>query len=498
MDTKVIETARELYQLRNQHPAWILLASRRAPIVASILSSLFEDASKEVRIADAEASLAKAFESFSFEEDFDPQGDFEILARKELRDWIKKKLIVERGGKINATASLIHAFEFLDSIQDKYMTSTASRLATVQREIDDLAAVLNPDIKDRQARIKKQIKKLQSDLKGLKSGDIKLLDEGQVVERIQDIYQLAMSLKSDFRRVEDSYRSADIEMRRSIIAEDHHRGEVVDKLLETQDALLATPEGRVFDTFYEQLSHTGELELMKVRLRQILGYPEAKKALTKEQFMDLRFLSNSLVIESRSVIEARARSESDVKTFIKAGMAVEHHRVNQTIKELFEVAAGINWSKQAIRRAPASLPAVGLGTSNSIPAVERMRFSQKDLSEQTPLDLQRNQSESSNLDADFWDDFYAFDSTSHVEQTVALIGAIAEPVSISWLYHTMRPEHPTEAIVGWIEMANQAHIDFTEKRESVEAKLSDVETIIYDVPLVCFAPKCFDSVELEI
>jgi hypothetical protein len=49
---------------------------------------------------------------------------------------------------------------------------------------------------------------------------------------------LAMSLRVDFRRVEDSWRDTDRALRHSIVSEQSHRGEIIDKLLDSYDSLL--------------------------------------------------------------------------------------------------------------------------------------------------------------------------------------------------------------------------------------------------------------------
>ncbi len=43
-------------------------------------------------------------------------------------------------------------------------------------------------------------------------------------ESIREVYQLALSLRSDFRRVEDSYREADRQLRQNIVRSDQNRG----------------------------------------------------------------------------------------------------------------------------------------------------------------------------------------------------------------------------------------------------------------------------------
>ena len=498
MDSKVVDTAQALYRLRQQNPAWVFLASRRAPLIASILNGLFAETNQEVTMIDAEAALAAAFETFANEEGFERSDDFDILARRELRDWIKKKLIVERGGRVSPTAALAQAQDFIDSIQETYMTSTASRLGTVQSEIEKLSSELNADPQERLLRLKSKLKSVQEEIGRVKQGEVSVLPDAQATERIREIYQLAVSLKSDFRRVEDSYRSADIELRRSFIAEDHNRGEVVEQLLQTQETLLATAEGQVFDAFYEQLSYTGELELMKAQLRQILAHEQASKALRRDQHLELRFLSNNLVQESRQVIEARARSENDVKSFIKAGVAIEHHRITQVTRELFEIAGKIDWASLKNRRLGVSLPPVGLAVGSSVPLVERLRFSTRSLDQSSPLNLVENQPDLADLDDELWQDFNAFDDVEHVEKTRSFVETLSEAVTIAQLFTAIQPEHPTEAIVAWLEIANQASLAFEARFETIEANISDAEKMIYKVPVVYYQPGCLKQIDLEI
>ena len=44
--------------------------------------------------------------------------DFRSVARKEIRDWIRKGLLVERGGLLLATDALQKAFRFVESIEN--------------------------------------------------------------------------------------------------------------------------------------------------------------------------------------------------------------------------------------------------------------------------------------------------------------------------------------------------------------------------------------------
>ena len=254
MDTTALRTAQQYIKSRKQNPAWVLLSSRRAPLVMGCLSSLFKYAQDGVLEADALVALTEMLNEFAYHEDFDinPETTSQ-LAGKELREWLKKGLIIERGQRIYATDALNNAMAFADSLDDRIMTTTASRLSVVQREIENLELGLNPSPESRIVALKRQISVLENELARAEQGDVPVLSKAAAVEHIREVYGLAMGLRADFRRVEDSWRDADRALRLSIVTEQYHRGEIVDRLLDGQEQLLQTPEGRVFDAFQEQL-----------------------------------------------------------------------------------------------------------------------------------------------------------------------------------------------------------------------------------------------------
>ncbi|GJG96834.1 hypothetical protein CBA19C6_20115 [Cupriavidus pauculus] len=236
----------------------------------------------------------------------DPEGDFSGQARRELRGWIRRSLVIEREGRLYATDALEEALRFAAALDGRLMTSTASRLSIVQREIENLEFSLNPDPRTRERYLQRKIQDLEKELEEVRAGNLRVLSQPEAVEAIREIYSLATSLRADFRRVEDSYREADMALRQSIVSERSHRGEIVDKLLNSHDELLETAEGKVFRGFQQQLGRTAELDAMKHRLRLIVRHPATRSALNAHQENELRWLIIRLVDESAAVIRARA------------------------------------------------------------------------------------------------------------------------------------------------------------------------------------------------
>jgi hypothetical protein len=463
--------ARELSQqfilLRRNHPAWLLLASRNGPLILASLKALLSGQSGGIEFESAVEHLAASFTDHANDTEFELGDDHSLTARRELRQWLKRGLVAERNGQLLATDALQRAFLFLESLESEAMTSTASRLATVQRAIENLDAQLSPSQTDRELSLKARIDALTKELSAVQAGVFEVLDGPQAEEGIREVYQLAMSLQVDFRRVEDSYREADRSLRQRIISEKQNRGEVVEELLGGHEALLQTPEGQVFETFHQQLVKPVELEQMKSRLRSILGNKNTDQALLRKQKADLRQLVARLVQESERVIQARARSERDVRSFLKTGLADELLRVGTLLQDVFQAALEVDWQSQTVRRTPSPLPPVAIATPNLF-LVERLLVKQIDHGNSDDLDLVPSEADPTMMDAEFWQAFRALDRVQLFEATMAHLLATGTPFTIGELAKALPPRHDLETLAYWLAMARQAGIDVTALQETID------------------------------
>ena len=498
MDASNKEFCNKLIKTRRQHPAWQLLASRRAPIIISCLKPLFESYTDGVPQEEAEQQLADMLSEHAYDDEFAiDHDDYTLAARRELRDWLKRELITERQGKIIATDALQQALSFIEDLNDRVMTSTASRLSIVQREIENLEVMLNPDPKSRARHLKQKIKMLEQELALVAQGHVETLEGSKAIEGIREIYNLAISLRADFRRVEDSYREADRHLRQSIISEQQHRGEVVDKLLDSHDHLLKTPEGQVFHGFHEQLSRTVELDNMKQRLRNILMKVEAAQALNLRQQTDLRRLVSQLVRESAGVIKARACSERDVKGFLKTGLAVEHHRVGQLLNEIFETALDIDWSQRSIRIQSSPLPPIAISVGN-LPLIERLRFKDIDDKKEEPLELTEQFTNLDDIGDDFWRAFDTLDRQMLIDETIKLLTEVGRPMTIAELSEQLPPTHDLETLALWLSMAREAGLAINQETEMIDLETRDGQALRFYIPKVVMTARSMQQIDKEL
>lgn len=468
---------------RQQHPAWRLLASPRAPLILSCLDALFEHQRDGVPFDAAVQALAETLAAHANDSDFEIElQDTPAQARRELREWIRRRLITEREGRLFETDALKTALRFVAQLDSRMMSSTASRLATVQREIDTLATALDPDPERRAAHLERRVAELQQQIDDTRAGRIQPLSPQQAVEGMREVYALASSLRADFRRVEDSWREADRTLRQAILSAQQHRGAVMDQLLDGHAALLHTQEGRVFENFQQQLDDQAELADMRNRLRAILAHPLTAQALDDLQRSELQLLVPQLIKEAKVVQAVRARSEREVAQFMKTGQAAENQRVGQLLNDILNQALSIDWTRQATRRSPAQLPPLSVAVSN-LPLIERLRAKSLDGGGEAELLLATQYARLDDMDAEFWQAFEGLDTEALLAHTLALLEARAAPLTLADLAQALPPgEHDLEILAQWISWADVA--DEAGAVQAVEVRGSDGRAWRFTVPRV--------------
>lgn len=485
---------------RQQHPAWRLLVSPRAPLMLGCLTSLFENHSKEGGIAEEDAlqALSQMLLDFANHAEFEVDVDNpQRQAGRELREWIKRGLVIERGSRLYETDALTRAVQFIESLDNSFMTSTASRLSVVQEQIQRLETGLDSDPVSRASVLRSRIEQLERELADVEAGKIEVLEDAQAIEAIRDLYMLASGLSADFRRVEDSWRAADQELRHSMLREGVHRGDVVEQLLDGQEALLNTAEGRVFNGFLQQLRQHTELQQMSQRIRNILQHPAATKALNRNQTLELRWLRMKLTNESKLVMQARARSEQDVRSFIKSGLAAEHHRVGLLLNQVFAEALELDWQQASVRRAGAVIPPLGMALGN-VPVAERLRYKEPGDETDTTPDFSQPDAALQDLDDEFWAAFDGLDREQMIADTLAVLAQAGKPLSLAQLAAELPMTYDLETLSLWIGMAREAGVSIGNETESLQ--LIDDEGMAWEylLPLAELNSAVLDGIQWEL
>jgi len=265
--------------LRNRHPAWRLLRSDHAPLVASFLQRVF--IAPNVRVMPA-ADLAEALEDELYAlrqqlgEDAFPKPAMDYLndwAAAE-RGWLRK---FYRPGTDEPQFDLMPATEkaiaWLVSLTERPFVGTESRLLMLFALLEQISAGTEADPARRIAELERRRDEIDAEIARVAAGDVPLLDDTSVKDRFQQFQQLARELLSDFREVEQNFRQLDRKVRERIALWEGAKGQLLDEIMGERDAIADSDQGKSFRAFWDFLLSGRRQEELSALLDRVLQLP---------------------------------------------------------------------------------------------------------------------------------------------------------------------------------------------------------------------------------
>jgi len=270
-----------LTTLRDRHPAWRLLASPHAPLVASFLHRVF--VAPNVRVI-SEADLAEALEDelFALREQLGPDAYPNAKgASGFLNDWCAPdkgwlRKFYKPGtdeAQFDLTPATEKAIAWLLSLTERPFVGTESRLLTLFALLEQISAGTEADPMKRVDDLRKKRDEIDVEMARVLAGDVALLDDTAVKDRFQQFQQLARELLADFREVEHNFRQLDRKVREKIALWEGTKGTLLDEIMGERDAIGDSDQGRSFRAFWDFLMSGQRQEELSRRLDQVLALP---------------------------------------------------------------------------------------------------------------------------------------------------------------------------------------------------------------------------------
>lgn len=268
-----------LATLRDRHPAWRLLASPHAPLVASFFHRVFVAPNARVM---SEPDLTEVLEDelFSLREqlgaDAYPKGAQEYLkdwAAPE-KGWLRK--FYKPGtdeAQFDLTPATEKAIAWLVSLTERPFVGTESRLLMLFALLEQISAGTEADPIKRVEELRSKRDELDAEIVRVLAGDVPLLDDTAVKDRFQQFQQLARELLADFREVEHNFRQLDRKVREKIALWEGSKGALLDEIMGERDAIGDSDQGRSFRGFWDFLMSSRRQEELSERLDQVLTLP---------------------------------------------------------------------------------------------------------------------------------------------------------------------------------------------------------------------------------
>lgn len=268
-----------LAALRDRHPAWRLLASPHAPLVASFLRRVF--VLPNVRVM-PEADLAEALEDelFALREQLGPDA-YPKAAPDYLNDWAAPdkawlRKFYKPGtdeAQFDLTPATEKAIAWLHALTERSFVGTESRLLTLFALLEQISAGTEVNPAKRVEDLRRKRDEIDAEITRVLAGDVAMLDDTAVKDRFQQFQQMARELLADFREVEHNFRLLDRRVREKIALWQGSKGALLDEIMGERDAIGDSDQGRSFRAFWDFLMSSQRQDELSERLDRVLALP---------------------------------------------------------------------------------------------------------------------------------------------------------------------------------------------------------------------------------
>jgi hypothetical protein len=352
----------EIERLRARHPAWSLLTSDNVALVLSFLSRVFVEANAS-NIAAGQLESALDDELFALNQRL---GEERFPRRA--RDYLEYWAAAERGWlrryypsgsdepHYDLAPAVERALAWVQDLRERSFIGTQSRLNTIFELLRQMVYGAGADPAERLADLQRRRAQIDAEIAALEAGRIDIADPVTQRDRYQQFARIARDLLSDFRQVEENFRSLDRQLREQIAGWDGSKGELLDDVVTNRKGITESDQGRSFRAFYDLLlsaDRQEELTDLLRRLHSIESLPDLDPRLARVHF-------DWLHASERTQATVRLLSEQ-LRRFLDDQVWLENRRV-------FELLRGIEAKALRLRADPH--PAVETSVDGSrIPVV---------------------------------------------------------------------------------------------------------------------------------
>jgi flagellar motility protein MotE (MotC chaperone) len=265
--------------LRTHHPAWRLLRSDHAPLVASFLHRVF--VAPNVRVI-SEADLVERLtdEIYALRQELG-EAAFPKPALEYLNDWASP----EKGwlrkfykpgtdeAQFDLTPATEKAIAWLAQLSERQFVGTESRLLTLFDLLKQMSEGSEADPAKRVAELQRKRDEIEAEIARVQAGDVPLLDDTALKDRFLQFMQGARELLADFREVEHNFRQLDRHVRERIALWEGGKGALLEEIMGERDAIADSDQGKSFRAFWDFLLSSRRQEELTELLERVLRLP---------------------------------------------------------------------------------------------------------------------------------------------------------------------------------------------------------------------------------
>ncbi|MBN2038795.1 MAG: DUF3375 domain-containing protein [Spirochaetes bacterium] len=246
-------------KLFKSHPALRLLRAESAPLICPFFDKVFIQ--PNVRFISRSDIVSRLEDMLFHIREIEGEEAYPKNAGAYIDDWSHndkgwlRKFYPENSDEpyYDLTPATEKALAWIESLTAHSFIGTESRLLTIFELLRQMILGREKDTEARIAELEKKKKELDREIRMVRRGEIKVMDETALRERFMQFSSMARELLSDFRTVEHNFRQLDRNVREKIASWEASKGQLLEQIFGERDAIADSDQGRSFRAFWDFL-----------------------------------------------------------------------------------------------------------------------------------------------------------------------------------------------------------------------------------------------------
>ena len=264
-----------ILEILNSSPSIALLRARSSKIILEFFISNF-DKTTAISYENIHTQLADFLNDHGIEVDEENDIQFndtyEEKAAKYIKRWTDAGYLTNyrnEDGEIlyELSSHSSKVIDWLSGLKREEYIGTESKFKSIITQLKELVEYTNEDKEKRLQLLEDKKLEIEQQIQQLKMGeDIKVFEEYEIVPRFQQISKLAKELLSDFKDVDDNFKTIIKEIYQKQIDPTLNKGGILQYTFDALDELKSSSQGKSFYAFWEFLLASE----MQIELEQLI------------------------------------------------------------------------------------------------------------------------------------------------------------------------------------------------------------------------------------
>ncbi|WP_164545049.1 DUF3375 family protein [Antribacter gilvus] len=250
-----LTAARDARRLAQEHPAWVLLRSRHAPVAVTLLARCLDDQARRLPERELVALLDDELDQLRHQDaDLPSAGE---LVHEWLTDGVLVRRTVTRGTRggaaevVEPSEGALVALRFAAALDAPPPRATPTRVALVADGLRRVLAGTEPDRDARLAVLQAERGRIDAEIARVRDGDAPMLTPEEAAQQVRELLAVAAEVPAglaravaELERADDDLRSRLTEAQSGAATEAVRRDAVLDDLFRGVDHLAESAAGK--------------------------------------------------------------------------------------------------------------------------------------------------------------------------------------------------------------------------------------------------------------